>query len=92
MFTIVPSKRFKRQFKKLLKADKDLSGHVLDIIDRLARGETLTAAHHDHQLKGKLGAFRECHVEPDWLLVYRIDDDVLLLELVATGSHSQLFR
>lgn len=75
-----------------MRANETLSKKVLKVVDQLAHGMTLASIHRDHALKGKLGAFRECHVESDWLLVYRIDDTVLILQLIATGSHSELFR
>lgn len=57
----------------------------------LAKGELLPEKYHDHELKGNWAHHRECHVEPDWLLVYFYRDDVLVLTLAATGSHSDLF-
>ena len=45
----------------------------------------------DHQLKGKLSKYRECHIQPDWLLVYLIEEDILVLTLINTGTHSDLF-
>ena len=62
-----------------------------DVIRCLARGETLPEKNKDHALTGDWVGHRECHILPDWLLVYRIDDDVLVLTLARTGSHSDLF-
>lgn len=63
------------------------------IIRALSRGggETLPEKNKDHELTGDWVGHRECHVQPDWLLIYRIDDDVLVLTLSRTGSHSDLF-
>ena len=62
-----------------------------DIIRALSRGEALPEKNMDHSLFGNWAGHRECHILPDWLLVYRIDDDVLVLTLVRTGTHSELF-
>jgi len=68
--------------------NKDIS-KLTNIISQLAEGEKLEEQH-DHKLKGKYNDCCECHIEPDWLLVYRIEGD--RLDLVRTGSHSELFR
>ena len=60
-------------------------------ITLLASGSSLAPSYRNHQLIGTLKGFNECHVLPDWLLVYRIDEEVLVLELIATGTHSELF-
>ncbi|WP_103242796.1 type II toxin-antitoxin system YafQ family toxin [Acetatifactor muris] len=52
---------------------------------------TLEEKHKDHQLKGKMSKYRKCHIQPDWLLVYLIEEDILVLTLVDTGTHSDLF-
>ena len=57
----------------------------------LAEQKKLEDKYQDHGLSGEYKGFRECHIEPDWLLVYRIDEDVLELFLFRTGSHSDLF-
>ena len=62
-----------------------------DIIRMLSRGETLPEKNQDHALSGNWSGFRECHIQPDWLLIYRIENDVLVLTLVRSGSHSDLF-
>lgn len=62
-----------------------------DIIRMLAKGETLSEKNRDHELGGDWAGHRECHIQPDWLLVYRVEDDVLVLTLSRTGSHSDLF-
>ena len=92
MYQIVATKRFKRQLKKLVRSNNKLARQLLSVVDQIAAGRTLDALYRDHQLKGKLYLFRECHIEPDWLLVYRIDNEVFVLQLVATGSHSNLFQ
>ena len=60
-------------------------------IQHLANGETLPPENRDHELTGNWVGHRECHIQPDWLLIYRIEDDVLVLTLARTGTHSDLF-
>lgn len=62
-----------------------------EIIDTLRRGETLDQRHRDHGLTGNWIGFRECHVKPDWLLVYLLEDDILTLTVVDTGTHADIF-
>ena len=62
-----------------------------DVIAALAMGETLPEKNKDHALTGNWVGHRECHIQPNWLLVYRIEDDVLVLTLSRTGTHSALF-
>jgi mRNA interferase YafQ len=84
--------RYTSQFKKDLKLAQR-RGHSVEklkeIIQILARGESLNARYRDHALLGQYTGTRECHVQPDWLLIYRIVDDDLIL--VRTGSHADLF-
>ena len=87
---IVWTTRFKKDYKLAMK--RHLNIDLLDDIIRvLARGETLPERYKDHDLTGDWAGHRECHIQPDWLLVYRIDDDVLVLTLARTGTHSDLF-
>ena len=69
-------------------------GLKLDLLDEvvamLASGQRLPEKYRDHVLKGNLSSFRECHIQPDWLLIYMIEDDILTLTLVDTGSHADL--
>ncbi len=64
---------------------------ITKVIKLLANGETLPPKHKDHQLTGDYIGCRECHITPDWLLVYQIREDKLLLILTRTGTHSDLF-
>lgn len=87
---IVWTTQFKKDYKLALKRHLDIE--LLDnIIRRLSRGETLPEKNRDHALTGDWVGHRECHILPDWLLVYRIEDDVLVLTLARTGTHSDLF-
>ena len=80
---------FKKNRKLMKKRGMDLS--LLDnVIIKLANGLRLDEKHRDHELSGNYKGFRECHIKPDWLLIYLIDNGVLTLTLVTTGSHSDL--
>ena len=80
--------QFKRDINRIIKRHKDVN-KLKDIIKRLANAEKLPPQNKDHQLKGTLKDCRECHIEPDWLLVYRIEGSELCL--IRTGTHSDLF-
>ena len=82
---------FKKDFKLAQKQGLDLN-KLKEIITLLANGEPLPPKNKDHQLKGNYKGHRECHIEPDWLLIYKIQDDMLILTLVRTGSHSKPFN
>ena len=62
-----------------------------DVVEKLLHGIPLEEKYRDHELKGKFKGFRECHIQPDWLLIYLLENDVLTLTLVDTGTHSDLF-
>ena len=87
--------KFTAQFKKDLKL-AERQGKNLDklyyVIEQLADGNSLDESYHDHNLHGKYENSRECHIEPDWLLVYEIRAEVLVLMLNRVGSHSDLFK
>jgi mRNA interferase YafQ len=80
---------FRRDVKRIQKQGKDIS-KLFDIVLRLASGQPLEAKHKPHPLKGEWVPSWECHIEPDWLLIYQVEATRLLL--VRTGSHSNLFR
>ncbi|WP_455266352.1 type II toxin-antitoxin system YafQ family toxin [Phascolarctobacterium sp.] len=87
--------QFTAQFKKDLKLAKKQNKNLdklFSVIEILANGGALDAKYRDHDLIGKYKGTRECHIEPDWLLVYEIRGDVLVLMLYRLGSHSELFR
>lgn len=87
---IVWTTQFKKDYKLAMKRHLDID-LLDDIIRALSRGETLPEKNKDHELSGDWAGHRECHIQPDWLLVYRINDDVLVLTLARTGTHSDLF-
>ena len=82
---------FKRDQKRLRKRNKNLK-KLTEVIDLLADKKELPKKYNDHLLKGNFIDRRECHIEPDWLLIYRIEDNHKLLVLERTGSHSDLFK
>lgn len=90
MYKIVPTTQFKKDYKQAVKQKKDIA-ELNRIIDKLAEGEQLPEKNRDHLLSGNWRGHRECHIEPDWLLIYKIDNNVLVLTLARTGSHSELF-
>ena len=85
------SNRFKSDLKLAKKQNKNLDKLFL-IIEKLANLEKLDDKYKDHSLIGEYKGLRECHIEPDWLLIYIIKDDELILLLFGTGSHSELFN
>ena len=86
---LVYTGRFKKDFKRVIKRNKD-EKELLGIIDKLLKGEPLPIKCKDHPLSGKWSGRRDCHIEPDWILIYFVRGDDLILE--RTGSHSDLFR
>lgn len=91
MYTLVFTTRMKRDLKLMKKRGKDIS-KLEDVLEILLSGEDLPPVYKDHQLKGEMREFRECHIEPDWLLVYRKEDSELILYATATGTHADLFN
>ncbi|MFH1412711.1 MAG: type II toxin-antitoxin system YafQ family toxin [bacterium] len=91
MYSIVWSKRFKKQFQKISKNSFFKCATFNHIVDFLARGEKLDLKYHDHELKGDLLGYRECHIQPDILLIYKKENEIMLIVFVKIGSHSDLF-
>ena len=90
MYQIELSKQFQRSRKKAIKRGFDVK-ELDDVVMTLASGEKLDPKYRDHQLQGEYKAFRECHVKPDWLLVYRIFRKKCYLYLFDTGTHADIF-
>lgn len=89
-YNIVPSNKFKKDLRLAIKRGYDIS--LLEtIVDTLANGQKLPARNKDHALSGNYANCRECHITPDWLLLYEISENELILYLTRTGSHSDLF-
>lgn len=90
MLDVVLSNRFKKDLKLAAKRGLDLDA-LNAIVDQLAAGQPLPDKNRDHALTGDYIGFRECHIRPDCLLVYRVDGEDLILFLFRTGSHTDLF-
>lgn len=90
MLEIVPSNQFKRDLRLAKKRGCNME-HLRDVVNALASEQKLDEKYRDHGLTGNYSVFRECHIEPDWLLIYRISKDALELFLFRTGTHSDLF-
>ena len=89
-YSVVWTTKFKRDYKIAMKRHLDIN-LLDDIIRKLARGEMLPEKNRDLELTGDWIGHRECHIQPDWLLLYRIDDNVLVLTLTRTGTHSDIY-
>ena len=90
MLTIVTTNQFKKDLKSALKQGLDLN-ELYTVVNVLASEKKLDEKYKDHNLSGKYKGYRECHIEPDWLLIYRVNRKSLELFLFRTGSHSKLF-
>lgn len=90
-YEIERTTKFKKDYKLAIKRGLD-PNLLLKAIEILANGEQLPKEYNDHSLKGNYTGYRECHIESDWLLVYKINENVLILTLYRTGSHSDLFK
>ncbi len=89
-YKVQPSARFKKDLKKIYKRGYDIS-LLKKIIKKLANGEELPRKNKDYALAGRFKNCRECHITPDWLLIYELEENKLILYLTRTGSHSDLF-
>ena len=92
-YGVVTSNKFKKQLKKIIKQGKKIE-KLNSIVKKLANGEPLEEKYKDHALYDTkyFKNCRECHIEPDWLLIYKYNNDKIILYLVETGSHSDLFN
>jgi len=90
MYAVKPTTRFQKDLKRIQKRGYDLS-LLTEVIKILAAGEPLPEKNKDHTLSGNFAGCRECHITPDWLLIYEIADKELILYLTRTGTHSDLF-
>ncbi len=85
------SNQFKKDYKSAVKQNKDLE-LLIQVLQKLSNGEQLPSHLRDHKLTGRLREFRELHLQPDWLLIYRIDKANDELQLARLGSHSDLYK
>ncbi len=89
MYSIFRTASFKKQYKKLSSSDRNL---LKEVIILLAQNMELEEKYKDHKLTGNFKDLRECHIKPDLLLIYKINDDILELVLVQVGNHNSLFK
>ncbi len=90
MLTIKYQTAFKKDYKRIVRRGYDV--RLLEkVIELLAEQKPLPEQYHDHNLTGNYAGCRECHITPDWLLIYEVDGNELILYLTRTGSHSDLF-
>jgi len=90
MLDLVMTTQFRKDLKRINKRGKDLS-LLKDVLQTLREEQALEEKYRDHALTGNYIGFRECHIQPDWLLVYAISKEELILTASRTGSHSDLF-
>ena len=90
MLDLIMTTQFRKDLKRINKRGKDLS-LLKDVLQTLREEQALEEKYRDHALTGNYIGFRECHVQPDWLLVYAINKEELILTASRTGSHSDLF-
>ncbi|MBR5157376.1 MAG: type II toxin-antitoxin system YafQ family toxin [Clostridia bacterium] len=90
IYSIRPTTKFQKDLKRIEKRGYNIS-LLTEVIKKLASGEQLPEKNKDHNLLGEYSGCRECHITPDWLLIYEIADDELILYLTRTGTHSDLF-
>lgn len=88
-YKIAQSSAFKKDLKSLSEDEKN---ETKEVIRKLAKGEQLEEKYHDHQLFGKLKDFRDCHIRPDLVLIYRIRENILELYVYRIGTHSKLYK
>ena len=91
IYRVKTTKQFDRDVERLRKRRFDL-GELQAVVDLLIAGEVLPARYKDYALKGSLMAFRECHIVPDWLLIYMLKKKELILVLSRTGTHGELLK
>ena len=89
MLKIKQTSQFKKDLKAAIRQNCDLN-LLEQVIDKLAKQEPLDKKHRDHALTGKLKKYRECHITSDWLLMYQVKEDVLILSLARLGSHAKV--
>lgn len=91
IFELKKTSQFKASFKRAKKRGLDIS-LLEDIVEKLRTSHPLDKKHCNHELSGNFKGIWECHIQPDWLLLYYKDNDVLVLTLVDTGTHSDIFK
>lgn len=90
MLSLKKATQFKKDYKKYKYSGRYDINKLKDVMKKLINEEVLEEKYKDHPLKGKYSDFRECHIEPDWLLMYKIENEFIIF--IRTGSHSELFN
>ncbi len=93
LYEVKTTSRFNKGLKKIIKQNKDIE-KLIKIVEKLANNQELDSKYKNHKLMNdkNFKDCNECHIEPDWLLIYKIENNELILLLIATGSHSDLFN
>ena len=91
MYEVKPTSRFKKDLRTIAGSGHDISP-ITRVVELLAAGVPLPERYRDHDLNGNWLGHRECHIAPDWLLIYKKHEDILVLTLTRTGTHSDLFK
>ena len=91
MLSLVTTTKFRKDYKRIKKRGYNLN-LLEEVLDKLLRQEDLDMRYRDHALTGNYIGFRECHIEPDWLLIYAVSESELILTATRTGTHSDLFN
>ena len=91
LYNLFASPRYEKDVAMAKKRGLDIDD-LISIVEKLQKGEKLERKHKDHPLHGNFEGTRECHIKPDWLLIYSKDDEIRLLSLIRTGTHSDLFK
>lgn len=89
-YNIQATRQYDKDVKLAKKRGLDVN-KLIDVVVKIANGEALLAKNHDHSLSGNYEGYRECHISPDWLLIYKKAEEIKLITLVRTGTHSDLF-
>lgn len=90
MYEVKQTGKFKKDYKTAIKRGYNIQ-LLNEVLYKLMNGETLSEKYCDHSLSGNWKGYKECHITPDWLLIYKIENDILVLTLTRTGTHSDLF-
>ncbi len=91
MYNVKPTTKFQKDLKTIQKRGYDIS-LLMNVVKIIASGKPLPEQYKDHPLQGNYKGCRECHITPDWLLIYSIDKETVILYLTRTGTHSDLFK
>ena len=87
MYKLKVTKNFKKSLKRIKKRGYNIK-KLEEVVEKLRTGQKLSSKYKDHELIGNYKGYRDCHIEPDWILIYKIENDLLILTLVDTGTHS----